>query len=100
MTAPAGAALVTDKGYSSENLNRFPVSRVMLGSVKQPLMGFKEIADLLGVSRQRARQLAATPAFPEPVARLAAGPIYESAAVEAWAKTRNTKSGRPRKDSP
>ena len=69
----------------------------MLGLVTHHLMGLKEIADLLGVSRQRAGQLAATEGFPQPVARLAAGPIFESADVEAWAKTRNTKSGRPRK---
>ena len=46
--------------------------------VTHHLMGLKEIADLLGVSRQRAGQLAATKGFPEPVARLAAGPIYRA----------------------
>ncbi len=60
-------------------------------------MGLKEIADLLGVSRQRARQLSMTEGFPEPVVRLAAGPIFESAEIEKWAKTRRTKGGRPRK---
>lgn len=72
----------------------------MLTRVTHHLVGLTEIADMLGVSRQRAGQLAATEGFPEPVARLAAGPIYESADVEAWARTRNTKSGRPRKDRP
>jgi hypothetical protein len=62
-------------------------------------MGLKEIADLLGVSRQRAGQLAATQGFPEPVARLAAGPIYDTDEVKRWAKTRNTKIGRPKKDN-
>jgi hypothetical protein len=50
------------------------------------LMGVAEIARLLSVSSQRVSQLATTPAFPEPIARLAAGPIWERADVEAWAR--------------
>jgi predicted DNA-binding transcriptional regulator AlpA len=50
------------------------------------LMGTTEIAQLLGVSRQRAGQLAATEGFPEPIARLAAGPIWRRADVERWAR--------------
>lgn len=51
------------------------------------LMGLTEIATLLGVSRQRAGQLAAAEGFPVPAARLAAGPVWERVDVEAWAKT-------------
>jgi predicted DNA-binding transcriptional regulator AlpA len=50
------------------------------------LMGLTEIAAMLGVSRQRVHQLAQSEAFPEPVARLAAGMIWERAGVEAWAR--------------
>ena len=50
------------------------------------LMGTTEIAKLLGVSRQRVGQLAQSESFPEPVARLAAGPIWESADIERWAR--------------
>ena len=50
------------------------------------LMGVTEIADLLGVSRQRVDQLAATAAFPEPVAELAAGRVWKKADVVRWAK--------------
>lgn len=50
------------------------------------LMGTKEIGDLLGVSRQRAQQLAQKPDFPEPQARLAAGPIWLREDVERWAR--------------
>jgi predicted DNA-binding transcriptional regulator AlpA len=49
-------------------------------------MGTTEIAKLLGVSRQRVGQLAQAESFPEPVARLAAGPIWESADIERWAR--------------
>lgn len=50
------------------------------------LMGLTEIAEMLGVSRQRIDQLAHTDDFPEPVAELAAGRIWERADVEAWAR--------------
>jgi len=49
-------------------------------------MGISEIATLLGVSRQRVGQLAQHEDFPHPVARLAAGPIWDAADVERWAR--------------
>lgn len=49
------------------------------------LMGTTEIAELLGVSRQRADQLSRTDGFPEPVAEIAAGRIWLREDVEAWA---------------
>lgn len=54
--------------------------------VPEPLMGLTEIAELLGVSRQRAHQLAATYGFPAPLARLAVGPIWAREDVERWAR--------------
>ena len=54
--------------------------------VPEPLMGLTEIAELLGVSRQRAHQLAATYGFPKPMARLAVGPIWKRADIEQWAR--------------
>lgn len=53
------------------------------------LMGAAEVAKLLGVSRVRVHQIAAAdPAFPDPVAELAAGRIWERAAIEEWARQR------------
>lgn len=52
------------------------------------LMGVAEVAKLLGVSRQRVQQLARRTDFPEPVARLAATPVWESEDVEQWARER------------
>ncbi len=51
------------------------------------LMGFAEIAELLGVSRQRVTQLRASdPTFPKPISVLRATPVWESADGEKWAR--------------
>lgn len=49
-------------------------------------MGAAEVAEYLGVSRQRVLQLREKPDFPAPVSHLASGPIWESADVEKWAR--------------
>ena len=49
------------------------------------VVGVPEIAQILGVSRQRVYQLIeAYDDFPMPVARLAVGRIWSRAAVEDW----------------
>ncbi len=50
------------------------------------LMGTAEVAEFLGVSRPRVGQLAQREDFPHPVARLAAGPVWESVDIERWAR--------------
>lgn len=51
------------------------------------LLGNKEAAGLLGVSKQRLAQLLDTyEDFPEPVVRLAATPVWAREDVEAWAR--------------
>lgn len=62
------------------------------------LVGYIEIADMLKVSRQRARQLADLPGFPPAVVTTAAGPLRIRAAVELWESTWERRAGRPRKD--
>ncbi len=71
------------------------------------LVGLTEIAAMLGVSRQRASQIVRDyDDFPAPVAALASGRIWETAAVEAWAEAHPVRPpGRPatepsRKDQP
>lgn len=50
------------------------------------LVGAAEIAELLGVTRQRVNQIVAEdPTFPEPVAELTAGRIWHRSDVVAWA---------------
>lgn len=54
----------------------------------QELMGVSEIAEYLGVSRQRVDALARTKAdFPAPAASLQAGRVWRRQEVEAWAKS-------------
>jgi predicted DNA-binding transcriptional regulator AlpA len=45
-----------------------------------------EIAELLGVSRQRAHQIAEEPGFPTPVERDGRGRLWERREVAAWEK--------------
>lgn len=49
------------------------------------LVGLAEIAELAGVSRQAvANWVSRHPSFPAPLARLAAGPVWDRAPVSAW----------------
>jgi prophage regulatory protein len=52
------------------------------------LVGAHEIAEILGVSRQRVQQLARTAGFPQPVAVLAMGKVWVRSDVEEWAARR------------
>jgi hypothetical protein len=52
------------------------------------LIGITEIASELGVSRQRAGQLADHPDFPAPVVRPASGRLYTRASVKAFHERR------------
>jgi predicted DNA-binding transcriptional regulator AlpA len=45
-----------------------------------------EIAELLGVTKQRAHQLADEPDFPAPLAQDASGRVWSRYEVQAWAK--------------
>lgn len=67
------------------------------------LIGVTEIAGELGVSRQRAGQLADDPDFPEPVLNPPTGRLYTRASVQAfkqrWINTRNPRGG-PRRRTP
>lgn len=53
-------------------------------------MNLSDIARLLGVSRQRAAQLAEHENFPEPFGAMGRGKVWRRADVMAWA----TQSGR------
>lgn len=55
---------------------------------KLRVMGANEIAVRLGVTRQRAYQITARRDFPEPIAHLAMGQVWETSDVEAWIKVK------------
>jgi hypothetical protein len=48
----------------------------LLHAEPEEFAGVSEVAALLGVSRQRVAELRRTDGFPEPIAHLAAGPIW------------------------
>lgn len=52
------------------------------------LVGLHEVAEMLGVSRQRADQLARERDFPKPVADIKAGRIWREADIEKWKEKR------------
>ncbi len=59
---------------------------VYVAPMARNLVGVAEIAEMLGVTRQRVHQLAKTPGFPAPLAELSAGAIWDRADVERWAR--------------
>jgi predicted DNA-binding transcriptional regulator AlpA len=62
------------------------------------LVSGPEVAELLGVTRQRVHQLAADhPDFPTPLYRLGVGSLWVRAGIEKFAKSWERKPGRPRK---
>jgi predicted DNA-binding transcriptional regulator AlpA len=48
------------------------------------LVGIKEVADMLGVSRTRADQLSRRPNFPEPKIRHARVRLWEDTDIKVW----------------
>lgn len=60
------------------------------------LAGIAEVAQILGVSRQRASEMAGSGGLPRPVADLAAGPVWLRAAIVSFNERWERKPGRPR----
>lgn len=71
------------------------VKRELERSFFPGVVGYAEIAEIAGVSRQRARAFTKIDGFPAPVIVTAQGPLMARAAVERWLETRNTRPGRP-----
>ena len=61
------------------------------------LLGVAELAEALGVSRQRVAELTATDDFPRPVAKLRAGPVWQRAALGRFLAQWTRRPGRPRR---
>ena len=59
------------------------------------LMSAADIAEQLGVSRQRVHQLRETAAFPAPLADLRGGAIWDAAAIRKFDRDWTRKPGRP-----
>ena len=65
-----------------------------------PHVGLTEIAQILGVKRQRAYVLAKRKDFPAPVTATKAGRAWKRADIEKWEATWDRTPGRPRKQPP
>jgi predicted DNA-binding transcriptional regulator AlpA len=50
------------------------------------LAGVAEVSEILGVTKQTALKYAARDDFPEPIDRLASGPVWKRVDVERWGK--------------
>jgi predicted DNA-binding transcriptional regulator AlpA len=62
------------------------------------LAGLAEVAAICKVSKDTALKYARRPDFPAPLDRLASGPVWRRADIEAWAaKTLPLRTGRPPK---
>lgn len=72
-----------------------PAAFVEAGQDRKRVAGLKEVADLLGVSTQRANQITSNRGFPEPVENLASGRLWQLEEVKQWASTWQRKIGRP-----
>lgn len=61
------------------------------------LVSAPEVAEILGVSRQRVHQLVSeNRSFPEPFMRLGSGPLWLRSTIEAFERSWPRKPGRPR----
>jgi hypothetical protein len=59
------------------------------------LGGVSEVAEALGISRQRVAILRKRPEFPGPVAELSSGPVWDMAQVARWMQSNIRPVGRP-----
>lgn len=59
------------------------------------LLSAPDVADVLGVSRQRVHQLRTMAAFPAPVVELRTGPIWDARAIDRFDRDWKRKPGRP-----
>ena len=68
-----------------------------LDEVPERYAGVSEVAKMLGLSRQRVSELRARDDFPDPVAELAAGPVWKVSHPQRFVREWPRKPGRPRK---
>jgi predicted DNA-binding transcriptional regulator AlpA len=59
------------------------------------LVGVKEVMAIVKLSRQRVDMLRRTPGFPQPLATLAAGPVWDQGVIEHWVSQRDPRPGWP-----
>jgi hypothetical protein len=104
--AVARARDVFERAAAAAGLPRWPLARVEAQTDQElelelarpsfpELVGVAELAEHLGVSRQRAWTVTGRPDFPEPVARLKATPVWTAGSVRRFLESWPRKAGRP-----
>jgi predicted DNA-binding transcriptional regulator AlpA len=69
-----------------------------IGVSPDELAGTAEVAEMFGVSKQTAVKYGQRADFPEPLDRLASGPVWRRDEVEAWGREKlPLRTGRPPK---
>lgn len=63
------------------------------------VLGVSELSQLLGVSRQRASELARSRHFPKPFAALAAGPVWLEPSISRFVREWERRPGRPKSEA-
>lgn len=64
-----------------------PIANGTIRSSMEDIVGVKEVAQMLGISRQRVNVIVQShPDFPEPIAKLAAGRVWQRRDIVEWAK--------------
>jgi hypothetical protein len=97
---------VFERAAAAAGLPRWPLARVEAQTERElelelarpsfpDLLGVAELAERLGVSRQRAWTVTGRPDFPEPVARLKATPVWTAGSVRRFLDAWPRKAGRP-----
>lgn len=99
--ASAAAVRAVERAKAAAGLPDWPVTRVEVlpaeGAVPT-LVGIPEIARMLGVHPERARELATTnEAFPRPIGQLGKVKVWTEESVQRWAEAWPRRAGRPRK---
>lgn len=92
-----GARVVGFTGLSA--ITAEEQERTLATPIVPPLLGVTEVSRELGVSKQRVAQLRDRPDFPDPVAELAAGPVWTQASLSRFIEQWDRSPGRPKKVS-
>ncbi len=95
--AVAGAVGGGGRVLSAEVMTIDEAERHLAEPAFPPLVGVSEVADLLGITRQRASVLQTRPDFPSPVALLASGPVWRRNDITTFEAAWTRRSGRPRR---
>lgn len=90
----AGAHVVAFSSVSV--LTAAEQERALATPVLPALLGLAEVAEELRVTKQRVAQLRGRPDFPDPVAELAAGPVWTETSLARFIESWDRRPGRPR----